>query len=103
MRWFDRIFRRSIYGELSQELSRCTEEKTEYGMQAVPRREFLKCFGLAATWSSGLVLPQLHVPSVAPAKGNPPNSDELFHLLPSTATGISWRHVNDRSPQAYLP
>jgi hypothetical protein len=103
MRWFDRIFRRSIYGELSQELSRCTEEKTEYGMQAVPRREFLKCFGLAATWSSGLVLPQLHVPSVAPAKGNPPNSDELFHLLPSTATGISWRHVNGRSPQAYLP
>ena len=49
MRWFDRIFRRSIYGELSQELSRCTEEKTEYGMQAVPRREFLKRFGLAAT------------------------------------------------------
>ena len=69
------------------------------------RRSFLRLFRTQLAVSSGLAL-AAKVPFLrslvrgpfAFAQSRPP----LFEEVPSTKTGISWRHVNGRSPEYYI-
>jgi enediyne biosynthesis protein E4 len=71
----------------------------------ISRRRFLEqlgCTGIAARAlfsAPGQLLRSLPIAHAMPLV--PPGA--LFQSLPSSATGITWRHVNGRSSQAYLP
>ncbi len=49
----------------------------------------------------------MSLPAAAVARANPlwtpPAEPDLFELVPPSASGITWRHVNGRSPDYYLP
>src|SRR5262249_25572936 len=66
------------------------------------RRAFLRIFGGAAFASAisprALVLPA--------SQGDSPGQQArraLFQEIPGTKSGITWQHVNGRSPEYYLP
>jgi enediyne biosynthesis protein E4 len=64
------------------------------------RRQFLQRLGIAGFCSSAFRLRSwLAGP---PGKGGSP-APGLFDAIPPAKSGIAWRHVNGRSPQAYLP
>jgi enediyne biosynthesis protein E4 len=64
------------------------------------RRQFLQRLGIAGFFSSGFRLrPFL---SGAAGRSSAPTQG-LFDAIPPAKSGITWRHVNGRSPQAYLP
>src|SRR5216683_1445132 len=56
------------------------------------------CFARARSFNS---LPGFHTAS--PASGVQTLPKPLFVEVPPAATGITWRHVNGRSPEYYLP
>jgi enediyne biosynthesis protein E4 len=59
------------------------------------RRHFLRRLGITGLYSSTFpLLPALA--AAAPSQG-------LFEEIAAAKSGITWRHVNGRSPQAYLP
>ena len=68
------------------------------------RRRFLRMLGLtgmggalngSGVFSSSLALPLYHLPAATPLPA--------FEEIPSSASGISWTHINGRSPLAHLP
>src|SRR5947209_19605897 len=61
-------------------------------MTALSRRRFLQVTGLAALASS------VRRPALAHAATTP-----MFDRMSPAETGITWRHVNARSPEYYLP
>src|SRR3954471_2048382 len=67
------------------------------------RRQFF-----AALSASPLLLPKQFVSCRPPFRylldgtGQPP-APPLFEPLPASTTGITWQHVNGRSPEYYLP
>jgi len=63
-------------------------------MSGLTRRQLVKGFGAIA---SGLLVS--HAPGGASLIPEKP----LFLEVPSTTSGIGWRHVNGRSPELYLP
>jgi enediyne biosynthesis protein E4 len=76
----------------------------------VSRREWLKILGMASGgWGSGvfgvplsLSLPLLR--SAARVGGGGADAGKgLFEQVPATKSGITWRHVNGRSAEYYLP
>ena len=56
------------------------------------------CFARARSFNS---LPGFHTAS--PASGVQTLPKPLFVEVPPAASGITWRHVNGRSPEYYLP
>jgi enediyne biosynthesis protein E4 len=72
---------------------------------AISRRQFLKRFGFAGIGSRAIFSsrssPFRTIAALEEVADSQP--DVLFLSLPASATGISWNHVNGRSPQAYLP
>jgi enediyne biosynthesis protein E4 len=72
---------------------------------SLSRRSFLQRLACAGLAERGLLLPRspLLVGPAAANKTPSPAPGTLFQDLPSSVTGIAWRHVNGRSAQAYLP
>src|SRR6266700_785654 len=75
-------------------------------MVCFTRRDFLRAMAMSLpaysaglAWSEGVRggSPQLTANSAAPPKV------DLFELVPPSVSGISWWHVNGRSPEYYLP
>jgi hypothetical protein len=70
------------------------------------RRDFL--LGLGASWGAlgGHILSKAW-PFMRESVSNPANkgvpSQPLFKEMPSSKTGITWKHVSGRSPEYYLP
>src|SRR6266496_1322587 len=64
-------------------------------MRNLSRRRFVKgtCALSAAWWASTGIRPLAAQPSASP----------LFEAISPEASGITWRHVNGRSPEYYLP
>jgi hypothetical protein len=72
-------------------------------MQRLSRREFIRAAGALPIFS---VNPGLfkHLPFLSALDEAIKSSPHpLFEQIPNHATGISWRHVNGRSPEYYLP
>src|SRR3989449_3060449 len=70
------------------------------------RRQFLNGLSLVGSRSlaelTGISLPpELNLGS--PEGFPPPPAPPLFDQVPSAVSGITWRHVNGRSPEYYLP
>src|SRR3989449_8027894 len=70
------------------------------------RRQFLNGLSLVGSRSlaelTGISLPpELNLGS--PARFAPTPAPPLFDQVPSAVSGITWRHVNGRSPEYYLP
>src|SRR3989475_8853110 len=70
------------------------------------RRQFLNGLSLVGSRSlaelTGISLPPgLNLGS--PARFAPTPAPPLFEQVPSAVSGITWRHVNGRSPEYYLP
>ena len=60
----------------------------------ISRRQLIQLLGLGAAgtlWRPGAPAAYAAAPPIA------------FEIIPSSASGISWRHVNGRSPEMYLP
>jgi enediyne biosynthesis protein E4 len=68
-------------------------------MTGLSRAHFLR---LLAASLGGASLPLRTFPSLA-SFARPTRASPLFEELPPSATGITWRHVNGRSPEYYLP
>jgi enediyne biosynthesis protein E4 len=69
-------------------------------LETISRRRFVKQLAIAGAASCGRAFSQSSILPIAGATGKP---GFFFQPLPASATGISWKHVNGRSPQAYLP
>jgi enediyne biosynthesis protein E4 len=69
------------------------------------RRAFLKRFALLGlgTSSLGSPLPLHFSPAAASESKASQAANPLFVQVPPSSSGISWRHVNGRSSQYYLP
>jgi hypothetical protein len=72
-----------------------------FSFYQLSRRRFLHSLGLlgmgGVTALTGLPLP-------GRSAGLPPAAKkDLFELVPSSVSGITWKHSNGRSPQYYLP
>jgi enediyne biosynthesis protein E4 len=66
------------------------------------RRQFLKQLGVASFAAGDFF--DMHAAILrAATPDRTPGASALFEPLPATATNIHWKHVNGRSPQAYLP
>jgi enediyne biosynthesis protein E4 len=72
-------------------------------MTLVRRRDFLRAMALAlptcpaaAGWS------RMHW-GFSPQTATVPSKKAVFELVPPSVSGITWRHVNGRSPEYYLP
>ncbi len=70
------------------------------------RRQFLKGLSLVGSGSlaelAGISLP-LGLNWERPRRFAPTPAPPLFEQVPSSVSGITWRHVNGRSPEYYLP
>src|SRR5438477_3723067 len=66
-------------------------------MPGLTRRQFINAMGVAgiAGWAGN----RLALPAAALPQGESP----LFEEISPAKSGISWRHVNGRSPEYYLP
>jgi hypothetical protein len=69
------------------------ESLGEIIVSGLSRRELLRLLGLAPAAYGGFV----------PAGYSQTPANSLFEKIPSSASGITWKHVNGRSPQYYLP
>jgi enediyne biosynthesis protein E4 len=69
-------------------------------MTTLPRAHFLRLLA-ASLASAGTGLRALS--SLAGLAPRIPPAEPLFEELPPSATGITWTHVNGRSPEYYLP
>jgi hypothetical protein len=84
-------------------LSADAKAKAKYGFT---RRDFLRALSasLCAAGSWPLVGdPASLVQSAARNNDNEQNNQALFEEVPATKSGITWRHVNGRSENYYLP
>jgi enediyne biosynthesis protein E4 len=74
-------------------------------MKAFSRRELLRILSLAPVGLVGNAAPARRFRRFPPlaAPGLPEVSKALFEQVPASASGITWRHVNGRSPEYYLP
>lgn len=81
---------------LSEKCSRATFLSRRYFLQA------LGFFGLGGGCVLTADLPLLARFNGFPQSGSL-NSKPLFTVVPPSASGITWKHSNGRSPQYYLP
>jgi hypothetical protein len=75
-------------------------------MTAVTRRSFLKTLGVSLALSQGSgTHPASSFSRIVPSGFSPSEEPTatLFEQVPPSASGISWKHVNGRSPSYYLP
>jgi hypothetical protein len=74
-------------------------------MPRLTRRHFIRALsiGSAGVWAKSAVLGLKPVVGAGPAFATPPQLPPLFEEVPSSMSGITWRHVNGRSPEYYLP
>jgi len=68
-------------------------------MEHISRRQFVRRLGLAGVGSSSLVLQHANALSLLTGSA----SGGYFESVPPSTSGITWRHVSGRSPQAYEP
>ena len=75
-----------------------------YPITSPSRRHFLKTASLAGLGAAGALRarPALGKPGIL-SNSQPQSSKPLFTLVPPSASGITWKHSNGRSPQYYLP
>jgi hypothetical protein len=82
-----------------QEMARRRVKRTSDASTSASRRHFLQVLGLAGMdgmlGASGLF--------PISAFSSPEQSSPAFEVVPAAASGISWVHVNGRSPMAHLP
>jgi hypothetical protein len=78
-------------------------------MPRLTRRQFVQglslhglSIGSAGIWSNSRLL-GLGPVSAGPALATSPDPPPLFEEVPPARSGITWRHVNGRSPEYYLP
>lgn len=75
-------------------------------MAPFTRRDFLRALAVSLpAYGAGLASAREWWGAASPQAANPvisPKADP-FELVPSAVSGISWRHVNGRSPDYYLP
>jgi len=80
--------------------------KRHAGKAAFTRRDFLRALGAQIGFSGALAFaggfPFLRTASAA-VLDLEQTRPALFEEIPPAKTGISWRHVNGRSPEYYLP
>lgn len=68
------------------------------------RREFLKTLGAAGLSFDALLVPHGVRAESSPARAiGQTSAGPLFELIPSSRSGLTWRHVNGRSADMYLP
>jgi hypothetical protein len=75
-------------------------------MPAFTRREFLMALNAPlAAFRTLDMFPQdcFHGVKLANHSPNAENARKLFEQVPASTSGITWRHVNGRSPEYYLP
>jgi len=75
-------------------------------MTAFTRRDFLKALGISFALPRGVgALRSRWFPWAAPSGLSPfeERAQALFEQVPPAISGISWKHVNGRSPSYYLP
>ena len=67
-------------------------------MRGFTRRDFLRALTVALSGASAkpIAFPWMQSPLVSPDAA-------VFEKIPALKSGISWRHVNGRSPEYYLP
>jgi enediyne biosynthesis protein E4 len=72
---------------------------------ALSRRHFLKVLGLLGLGSGSAFSPGVPLMGSASASAQikPPAAKPFFTLVPSSTSGITWKHSNGRSPNYYLP
>jgi enediyne biosynthesis protein E4 len=72
-------------------------------VSAFSRRDFLKEFSLACLGNRWLSS-RFRIGSIGSTTAfGQPNTEPYFIAVPPLGSGISWKHVNGRSPQYYLP
>lgn len=93
-------FRRCFHDESS----RYSDLTNRNNANLSSRRHFLRTAGLACL-GAGAVSAPISFGDTASAATTPGRNlpNELFNLVPSSSTGITWKHVNGRSSQYYLP
>jgi hypothetical protein len=69
------------------------------------RRQFIQGLSIAGAgiWARSVSLSFEPLRGDRAAFATPANPGLLFEEVPSSASGITWRHVNGRSPEYYLP
>jgi hypothetical protein len=76
------------------------------GKSGFTRRDFLRAFGAQIGWS-GVLAMAAGLPLSANASTSifspPQNAPDLFTEIPPAKSGISFKHVNGRSPEYYIP
>lgn len=74
-------------------------------MAKISRREFVRAAGTAAAAavSSGRAAAWPRILGLGTARARAAAGGALFKNIPASASGITWRHVNGRSPEYYLP
>ena len=73
-------------------------------MKTFSRRELLRILGVAPLGLAGNPGPSWAFQRFSQlAPGGPEPSKALFEEVPPSGSGITWRHVNGRSPEYYLP
>ncbi len=71
-------------------------------MRRLTRRQFLDTVRIAAAGcAGGALLGSLPIPLMSETASG--REQVLFENIPPSASGITWRHSNGRSPQYYLP
>src|SRR5690242_21716510 len=73
-------------------------------MAKISRREFVRVAGTAAAaLSSGPTAAWPRILGLGAAPATAAAGGALFKNIPASASGITWRHVNGRSSEYYLP
>ena len=85
-------------------MAKCRDDKWNLASNMASRRRFLKMLGWTGIGSMGagsvLSGADLFTPRASP---RPSQVSFAFEEIPASASGISWVHVNGRSPMAHLP
>ena len=74
-------------------------------MPRLTRRQFIQGLSIGSTgiWATSAALGLNPLIGADPAFAPPADPSSLFEEVPSSTSKITWRHVNGRSPEYYLP
>lgn len=79
--------------------------RNDIRMPRFTRRQFIQglSIGAAGICAKSMAFGSKSLVTVVPAFAGPSIPPPLFEEVPSSTSGITWRHVNGRSPEYYLP